>query len=206
MSFLRWAPSFLGFPLGGWLAFLMIGSANSPLTAALAGAIAGGIIGIPQWLALRPAVSWQWIAASTVGMAAGSAIAAAVTGSATSVGALAVTGVLAGAAVGLGQGLALRRGWQITALWAVTVSATWALGWVVTANVIVDADSGYVAFGSSGALIVTAGTGLVLRRILGRRPSVIVAPAASAAVGPSPDGRSASVGRAAVGPAAGTRR
>lgn len=197
MSFLRWTPSFLGFPLGGWLAFQLVDPANSPLRVAVAGAIAGTLIGAAQWLTLRPAVSWHWIAASTLGMGAGSALAATVTGSATSVGALAATGIIAGAAVGLGQGLALRRGWQVTALWTVTVGASWALGWTVTANVIVDADRGYVAFGSSGGLVVTVITGLVLRRVLGARTGLFAPPAVRAAVGRLTDGHSASAGNAA---------
>ncbi|MCU1517427.1 MAG: hypothetical protein JWQ75_2148 [Pseudarthrobacter sp.] len=202
MSFLRWIPSFLGFPLGGWLAFLLVGSANNPLAAGVAGAIAGTLIGAGQWLALRPAVSWQWIAASAVGMGAGSALAAAVTGSGTSMGPLSLAGLIAGAAVGLGQGLVIRLGWLAAALWTVTVGASWALGWTVTANVIVDADSGYVAFGSSGALAVTLITGLVLRRLLGRRTG-LSAPPVSAAVGQSTDGRPAA-GRIADRHSAGT--
>jgi hypothetical protein len=169
MSLLRWIPSFLGFPLGGWLAYLLVGSANSPLTAALAGAVAGTLVGAAQYLSLRPAVHWSWIAASTIGMGAGSALAAVATQSTTSVPALAVTGAIAGAVVGLGQGLTLRRGWQVVAAWMVTVSAAWTVGWVITANVIVDANRGYVTFGSSGALVATVLTGLVLRRLLGRR-------------------------------------
>ena len=47
-----------------------------------------------------------------------------------------------------------------------TTSAAWALGWLTTANVIVDAERGYVTFGASGALIVTVITGLVLPRLL----------------------------------------
>lgn len=183
MSILRWIPSFLGFPLGGWLAFMLVGSADNPLTASSAGAIAGTLVGAAQYFAMRPAASWLWIAASTVGMSVGSALAAIATGSSTSLGALALTGVIAGAAVGIAQGMVFRRGLHVAALWAVTASATWGLGWVVTANVIIDADRGYVVFGTSGALVVTAATGLVLRHILGRRTSRSAPPAASAVVG-----------------------
>lgn len=197
MSFIRWTPSILGFPLGGWLAFQLVGSANSPLTAALAGAVAGTLIGVAQWLALRPAVRRSWIVASTIGMGAGSALAAVATGSATSVEALAVAGLIVGAVVGLGQGFAFGRGWRVTALWTVTVGASWALGWAITANVIVDADSGYVVFGLSGALVVTVITGLVLRRVLGRRRGLSAAPAVSAAVGHATDGHSAATGSTA---------
>lgn len=196
MPFLRWTSSFLGFPLGGWLAYQLVGSASGPLTAALAGAIAGTLIGAAQWLALRPTVSPRWIAASTIGMGVGSALAATATGSATSVGALAMTGLIAGAAVGLGQGIVFRRSWWFTGLWTVTVGVSWALGWAITANVIVDAGRGYVTFGSSGALAVTVITGLVLRQVLGRRTGLSPSPAVSTAVGHS----------TATGNAAGTQR
>jgi FtsH-binding integral membrane protein len=216
MSFLRWILSFPGFPLGGWAAFLLVGPAGNPLAAAAAGAIAGTAIGTAQWFALRPAVSPYWIAAGTIGMAVGSAAAATVTGSATSVPALAATGAITGAAVGLAQGLAFRQGPRTVALWSVTVSGAWALGWVTTANVIIDAGNGYVSFGASGALVVTALTGFALRRILGRRDGLAAAPAESAAVVDLPDAHStpthssvptpAAARPAAVGPAAGTQR
>jgi hypothetical protein len=110
---------------------------------------------------------------------------------------LVVAGLVAGAAVGLGQGFGFHRGWRVTALWTVTVGASWALGWAITANVIVDADRGYVAFGSSGALMVTVITGLVLRIVLGRRTGLSAPPAVGAAVGHSTDGHSAATGNAA---------
>lgn len=185
MSFLRWTPSFLGFPLGGWLAFQLLGPVRSPWTALIAGIIAGGVIGTAQWLTVKPAVSWRWIAASAVGMAAGSTIAAFITGSSTSTDSLVLTGLIVGAVVGAAQGLGLGRGWRIATLWTVTVSMTWAIGWLITANVIVDADHGYIAFGSSGAVVVTLITALVLRRILGRRNPLAGPPVATAAVGPA---------------------
>jgi hypothetical protein len=57
------------------------------------------------------------------------------------------------------------------------MSVGWAAGWAITANVIVDAESGYVTFGLSGALLVTIVTGIVLRRTLGS--SRAVTPAAA---------------------------
>lgn len=167
MSFLRWAPTFLGFPVGGWLAFQTVGSITGPLTAALAGVIAGAVIGGAQWLALGRVAGWRWLAATVLGMAIGSSLAAVATGAGTTTPALIVSGLVAGAFVGAAQGLALRRGLRVTAMCAATVSISWALGWLVTANVIVDAENGYVAFGSSGALVAMALTGLVLRRVLG---------------------------------------
>ena len=167
MSFLRWIPTFLGFPLGGWLAFYVAGSVTGPLTAALAGVIAGAAIGAGQWLALGRTAGWRWLAVTVAGMGAGSALAAVVTGAGTTTPALVISGLVTGAVVGAAQGALLGRGLRVTALWAAAVSVSWALGWLVTATVIVDAENGYVAFGSSGALVATIVTGLVLRRILG---------------------------------------
>lgn len=187
MSFLRWAPTFLGFPIGGWLAFQVAGSITGPLTAALAGVIAGAVIGGAQWLALGRAAGWQWLAATVLGMGAGSSLAAVATGAGTTTPALVISGLVTGAFVGAVQGVALRRGLRVIAMWAATVSIGWALGWLLTANVIVDAENGYVAFGSSGALVATALTGLVLRRILGpvvRRAAGTASAAAPASVKP----------------------
>src|ERR687891_564485 len=80
MFFVRWLPTVLGFPVGGWLAVQTVGSVDGPLTAALAGLIAGAVIGTAQWLALRQRrVGPRWMIHTAVGMAAGSAIAAVVT-------------------------------------------------------------------------------------------------------------------------------
>lgn len=182
MSFLRWTPTLLGFPIGGWLAVQLAGSATDPLNAALAGAIAGAVIGGAQWLALGRRASWLWLVATAFGMAVGSAASVSVTGGATSVLALAVTGVLTGAFVGTAQALSLRQGWRVVAAWASTVSLSWAVGWIVTANVIVDAERGYVTFGLSGTIPVTIATGLVLAWIFRsavKRPAA-VAPRAQA--------------------------
>jgi hypothetical protein len=183
MSFLRWTPSFLGFPLGGWLAFQILGPVRDPLTAFSAGIVAGGIIGTVQWLALRPTAGWRWIAATAIGMASGSTLAAILTGSSTSVGSLTVSGLIAGALVGAAQGIAMLRGWRTAMLWTMTISAAWALGWAITASVIVVAHNGYVAFGASGASAVTVITGVVLRHVLGRRNPLAAFPAATAGVG-----------------------
>ena len=54
-------------------------------------------------------------------------------------------------------------------------AAAWALGWLVTAEIIVDLHRGYVVFGSSGALTATLLTGVVLQRLLAPSPRVAVA-------------------------------
>lgn len=183
MSWIRWALTFLGFPLGGWLAAVLIGPVHGPVTAAGAGAIAGAAIGLAQWWALRPRVGWDWPAATAAAMAGGSAIAVVVTGAATTPGALALGGLVSGAVVGAAQGIVLRKGPRVGVIWAAAVGLGWAAGWFVTANVIIDAERGYVIFGSSGAAVATVLTGLVLRRILGPAGKPAVPPAAPAAAG-----------------------
>ncbi|MCU1442009.1 MAG: hypothetical protein JWQ59_159 [Cryobacterium sp.] len=167
MSIIRWALTFLAFPIGGWIASQLVGPADTPLAAVAAGAIAGAFIGGGQWLAVRRRVSWRWIPTTSLGMALGSALSSAVTSSSTTMTALLVTGAITGAAVGAGQGVLLHRGWRIASAWAASVGLSWAMGWFLTAGVIVDIEFGYIIFGASGALAVVAITGLVLRRVLG---------------------------------------
>ncbi|HEV7567231.1 MAG TPA: hypothetical protein VGO31_14895 [Microbacteriaceae bacterium] len=168
MSLIRWALSILAFPIGGWIAFQLVGSVNSPLTAVAAAAVAGAVIGAAQGLALGRRGGWRWAIATVVGMVAGSVLSALLTGAATIVVALAITGLVTGALVGAAQSATLRRGWRIVAAWTATVGLAWSAGWVISANVIaVNIDSGFVTFGLSGALLVTVVTAVVLRRILG---------------------------------------
>jgi len=51
--FLWWMLAFLGFPLGGLLAFVVVGSVEGVVSGALGGALAGAVIGAAQWLVLR---------------------------------------------------------------------------------------------------------------------------------------------------------
>ena len=51
--FLWWMLAFLGFPLGGLLALLLVGSVEGVVSGALGGALAGAVIGAAQWLVLR---------------------------------------------------------------------------------------------------------------------------------------------------------
>jgi hypothetical protein len=166
MTFKRWLPTFLAFPIAGWIAIETIGSSEEPLPAVLGGLAVGAAIGAAQWLALRGAgVTHRWMGRTAVATAAGAALAAVVTGSGTDVPDLVVTGLIAGAAVGAAQGPLLRRGARVTAAWAATTSAAWGLGWLVTSQVIVDAERGFHMFGSSGALAATVLTGLALRAL-----------------------------------------
>ncbi len=167
MSPLRWAATIVGFPLGGLAAIQLASTTAGPVSAALAGLIAGAVLGTAQWLALRPRIAAWWIAATAAGLSVGAAIATLVTGGATDLGSLVAFGAIAGAVVGIAQGTLL--GARRLALWAVTVSGSWALAWLITTLVIVDEQRGYVVFGLSGAAVATILTGLVLRLMLGAR-------------------------------------
>ncbi len=178
MTFLKryalWLLTFLGFPLGSLAAVTVVGSITGALTGLLAGAISGAVLGTAQWLVLRPrGISAVWILVTAIGMAAGSSLAALVTSAGTDTGDLVVRGLVSGVVVGLAQAFVLRT--RLAALWPVVVGGTWALAWLITANVIVDKERGYVTFGASGAITATAICGLVLYGII--RPDFRTAPA-----------------------------
>jgi hypothetical protein len=169
MFFLRWIPTFLAFPLAGLLAMTVVGPNRNALTALAVGAIAGGIVGGAQWLALGRLVDWRWAVLTLAAVAAGSVVSMLVVGPpVTSIAAL-VTGLITGSAAGGAQGPLLHRGARIALAWAATVGLSWGAAWLVTSMVIVDLDRGHAVFGSSGALIATVVTGIVLRVMLASR-------------------------------------
>jgi hypothetical protein len=162
MAFLlRWAATFLAFPLGGFLV-LPLTPVQSPLAGAAVGLATGAVLGLAQWWALRGKADWRWAAVTTAAMTIGTAAAAAVTGGPVSTGSAVATGLIAGAAVGAAQGVVLRRGIAVAIAWAGTVSLSWGLGWFLTANVITDVRDGFAIFGASGAAVVTLLTGVAL--------------------------------------------
>jgi hypothetical protein len=168
MSLWRWLVTFLGFPLGGLLAFETIGPLDGPVSAAAGGLLAGAVIGAAQWLALRAhGIGGVWVVGTAVAMAAGTALAALATGAGTGVGDLMLTGLAAGASVGLAQAeLLARRGSTRAWTWAAVTAAAWPLGWLATWSIGVDVARGYHVFGSAGAVLVTVVTGLVLSLVL----------------------------------------
>jgi hypothetical protein len=168
--FLWWVLAFLGFPLGGLLAITAAGPVEGVLTAALAGVLAGAVIGSAQWLALREPLKMgsMWIAATALGLGVGNTAGAALTGAGTQIGDLLVTGLAAGAAVGLSQWALLRKRTPGAALWPAVVTVAWPVGWTVTWAVGVDVERGYAVFGASGALVFAAVTGAAMLLITRR--------------------------------------
>src|SRR3954454_6135683 len=88
--FLWWMLAFLGFPLGGFLSLVVVGSMEGAVSGALGGALAGAVIGAAQWLVLRRCmrVGPEWILATAFGVAIGDALGALLTGAGTGIGAL----------------------------------------------------------------------------------------------------------------------
>jgi hypothetical protein len=165
---LRWLPTFVAFIAGGELAIVVVERVDSLAAALVGGALAGAVIGAGQWLALRgylPRAGW-WVAASAAGQAVGLAAGAALVGYGTSPGELAAQGAVTGLAIGGLQAIVLGRhgaGWR---WWALAAPPLWALGWVVTWAAGIDVEAQYANFGASGAIVVTALSGLLLARLL----------------------------------------
>jgi hypothetical protein len=175
MNFKRWLPTFLGFPIGGYIATQIVGSLHDPVSAAAGGLVAGAIIGGGQWLALRSrGMTRRWVGYTAAAMAAGSALAATLTGAGTDVTDVMLWGLVTGAAVGAAQSALLARELRVTVAWTAVTAAGWSLGWLVTSQVIVDIERGHHVFGSSGALLVTVLTGLALRHLAAARPAAAV--------------------------------
>jgi hypothetical protein len=182
---LRWLPTFLGFPLGGLIAIAATGPVTSLTNGLIGGAVAGAILGAAQWLALRGRLSkseW-WIPATAVGQAVGLAAGAALVGYRTGLQDLAIQGAITGLGVGILQALVLRPHVTTWFWWAVAMPPLWALGWVVTTAAGIKVDQQFTNFGASGAIVVTILSGLLLVQLL-RAPRVIdevIRPAAAAA-------------------------
>ena len=166
--FLWWMLAFLGFPVGGLLALVLVGSVEGVVSGALGGALAGAVIGAAQWLVLRRylRVGPEWILATALGVAIGDALGALLTGAGTSIGALLVTGLATGVAVGLLQWGLLRSRLVAAGMWLPVVAIAWPLGWAVTWATGIDVERGYYVFGASGALVFAALTGLAMLLML----------------------------------------
>ena len=174
--FLWWMLAFLGFPIGGLLAFVLVGPVEGVVSGALGGALAGAVIGAAQWSVLRRyprvRVGPEWILATALGVAIGDALGALLTGAGTGLGALLITGLATGVAVGLLQWGAFLRGRVLRAsLWPPVVAIAWPVGWTVTWAAGIDVERGFYAFGASGALVFAAITGLAMLLMLRGRTS-----------------------------------
>ena len=172
---LRWLPTFLGFPAGGLIAIAVLGPVTNLTTALIGGAVAGAVLCAAQWLALRGRLSkteW-WIPATAIGQAIGLAAGTAVVGYRTGLQDLAIQGAITGLGVGILQALVLRPHVASWFWWAIAMPPLWALGWVVTTAAGIGVDQRFTNFGASGAIVVTVLSGLLLVQLL-RAPRQIV--------------------------------
>jgi hypothetical protein len=166
MTFKRWLPTFLAFPIGGYLAFGAIGSLDGVVSAAAGGFLAGAFIGAAQWLALRTeGFDFRWAGYTAAAVTAGTAAGAVLTDSGTALSDVMLAGLVTGAAVGAAQATLLARGRAVAAAWTAITASGWSLGWLASSGII-DLERGFYVFGSSGAVLMTALTGVALRRIL----------------------------------------
>jgi hypothetical protein len=166
--FLWWMLAFLGFPLGGFLSLVVVGSMEGAVSGALGGALAGAVIGAAQWVVLRRymRVGPEWVLATALGVAIGDGVGALLTGAGTGIGALIIIGVVTGVAVGLLQWGLLRGRLLRARLWPLVVAIAWPVGWTVTWAFGIDVERGYYTFGASGALVFAAITGMAMLLML----------------------------------------
>ena len=168
----------VGFPIGGFLADIVVDGVDSIGAALGGGLIAGAVIGAAEWFALRRWISWLWIAATSLGMTVGLAAGAALVDYGISRGDLVLMGAITGVGVGVLQALVLaRHGISGAFWWAVANPPAWALGWLVTSYVISrNIDERFANFGASGALVFGLLTWGVLAFLLHRtKPEAIAA-------------------------------
>ena len=153
---IRFIPTFLAFPIGGELVVLTIGPVRSSIEALLSGAIVGLVLGLIQFIALRPLkVSPLWIWATGISAALSNFAVALAFGLDTDSASLALRGLVTGIVVGAAQSFSQRLTARKIIVWSFATGLTWTLAWLITSVVIVDFDYGYAIFGSSGALVAT---------------------------------------------------
>jgi len=164
----------VSFPIGGYLADLVVDGVDSAGAALLGGLIAGLVIGAAEWFALRRWISWLWIAATSIGMAAGLTAGAALVNYGTSRGDIMIMGAATGLGVGALQALVLAKSRVSGALWwAVANPPVWAMCWLVTSYVIAsNVQDQFTNFGASGAVVFGLLTWLLLAVLL--RKSVLL--------------------------------
>ena len=154
----------VGFPVGGLIANVTVGAVDSVGAALAGGLIAGAIVGAAQWLALRRLVPWLWIGATSIGMAAGLSLGAALVDFGIGRVDLMLMGAVTGAVVGGLQAAVLARQRIVgAAWWAVANPPAWALAWLVSSYVITaNIDERFTNFGASGCLLYALLTGGLL--------------------------------------------
>ena len=160
----RWLVSFLGFPIGGYASYLLIGPVDSLIPSLVGGLLTGAVLGALQVWALgrsRPSAT-RWIIATALGLMVGLGVGAAVVGYQTTLTALIVQGAVTGLGVGAAQAVVLAPLLGRAAVaWPAALAAIWAVGWAVTYAFGIQVHEQFTVFGANGALVVTAVTAVL---------------------------------------------
>ena len=160
----RWMVSFLGFPIGGYASYLLVGPVDSLIPSLLGGLLTGAVLGSLQvWALGRSRTSaTRWVIATALGLMVGLGVGAAVVGYQTTLTALIVQGAVTGLGVGAAQAVVLAPLLGRAAVaWPAALAAIWAVGWAVTYAFGIQVDQQFTVFGSSGAVVVTALTAVL---------------------------------------------
>lgn len=164
-TLLGWvAMSLVGFPVGGYVGYLVAGPVNGFVPALIGGALTGAGIGLAQWLMLRRTlhVGPFWIVATSAALAAGLPIGAMSVNFETTISQLALMGAISGAAVGIAQGLLIRDKFSLWQTWIVAMPALWAVGWIVSTAIGIGVENQFTVFGAAGAIVFGILSGLIL--------------------------------------------
>ena len=155
----RWMVSFVGFPIGGYASYLLIGPVDSLIPSLVGGLLTGAVLGAVQVWAFgraRPSAG-RWIIGTALGLMVGLGVGAAIVGYQTTLSALLVQGAMTGFAVGAAQALVLApRLGRVALAWPAALTVIWAVGWAVTYAFGIQVEEQFTVFGSSGAVVVTA--------------------------------------------------
>ena len=164
---LRWTPTFLAFPIGGLLAKLIFGPANTVIKSVGGGLIVGLVVGLIQYLSLKNyGISTSWVVATALAATLGALINSYAFSFKFDSASLAGSGLVAGVLIGIAQSLSQTRDLKFVTIWTLSTAIAWSLAWFITSRVIVDPEAQYHVYGSSGALLTTIGLGIVLKYIL----------------------------------------
>jgi hypothetical protein len=162
----RWLGTCIGFPLAGLAARAVAGDIDST-GAALVGGLAGGaVLGAVQvavaGFEARDRI--PWVGATAAGFAVGLAAGAAAVGYDTDATSLAAMGFVTGVGVGLAQAVAVRMRLLDRLAWLVATPLLWAGAWLITSQVIVDADRHHAVFGLPSGAAASAIAGILFAR------------------------------------------
>jgi len=159
----------VAFPVAGYAGWGVGGHVDGVTPSLIGGAITGAGIGLVQWLFLRRDldVSPVWILATSVALAVGLAIGAAVVGYDTTASELAIMGAISGVPIGIAQGFLLRDKFSLWHLWMLSMPIMFAIGWLVSESIGVDVSNQFTVFGASGSVVFGLLSGLLM--MVGKR-------------------------------------